>query len=123
MDLADPSLISHVRSAVSGLSTLWIGLLSSGYSITYNHITIQIENVLSLLIGFLGVGLLFALAVQRLGERHNFWASLLGSFGGGFVIVMPAVVLWVAITPSLTYGTPYWNYLLGFWYVGLVAIT
>jgi len=100
--------------------------MNSGFPITYHHITVQIENVLSFLLAFLAIGLVCGLAVQRLGLRDNRLANTLAGIfetvGWGFIVLMPSMLVFVAATPSLTYGSAYWGYLGDLWFYGIVAM-
>jgi len=121
MELSEPRVISKVQWLLTYL--LPYRLSMNGLDpYTINHITIRFANVMSWFLGFLGVGLIFAQVSSRINPMHRNVKSLVDTLGWGFVIFMPAMLFWVSGTPSLTYGSVYWNYLGLIWYGGVYAM-
>src|SRR3989442_8871712 len=121
MELSDSRIVAHVQSG--SLFLLEYRLTMNGPNpYTYNHIAINVANVLSLFLGCLGAGLLFAYASRSISPRHKQWKGLVEVLGWGSWIFMPGLIFWVSGTPSLTYGSVYWNYLGLTWYGGVFVM-
>ncbi len=124
MELADPRVAFNVQRIVYRLGQIRLGMfLVPRFVPTFNQVPIYVDNFVSLLLATFGTGLLFAVASRRLGKRHKNLNSFLDTFGWGFLILMPAMIVWVTETPSLLHGTGYWNYLGYVWYYGYFAIS
>lgn len=124
MELSDPRLADNLQRTIYRLVQICITMFFGPSLIpVINHVPIYVANVVSLLIAAFGTGLLFALASQRVGKRHKNLNGLIETLGWGFLVLMPAMIFWVTGTPSLMYGSRYWNYLWYVWYYGYLAIS